>query len=62
MKHRIRFKVPAERRGWLRNHKKAVETRTVWVDDKTYGKIRNEQGRQPYSLEELVFYDEIFDD
>ena len=62
MKRKSRIKVPVERRGWLGNRKTVMETKTVWVDGKTYRKIRNEQGREPYSLEELVFYDEIFDD
>ena len=62
MKRKIRIKVPVERRRWFGNRKTVIETKTVWVDGKTYRKIRNEQGREPYSLEELVFYDEIFDD
>ena len=65
MKHKIRVEVPVERRGLFGRQKTVMETQTIWVDEKTYRKIRSEkgeQGRQPFSLEELIFYDEIFDD
>ena len=38
-----------------------METRTIGVDDKTYKKLKKEQKNRPYTVEEMMFYDEIFD-
>lgn len=39
-----------------------METRTIEVDDKTYKKLKKEWNSRPYTVEEMMFYDEIFDD
>ncbi len=62
LKHKIRIKAPVERRRPFVGRKTAMEARTVWVDGKACTKTQKEQGNKPYSLEELIFYDEVFDD
>ena len=62
MKHKVKIKVPVEKRG-LRGFKKTVmETRTIEVDGKSYRKIKNEQRNRPYSIEEMMLYDVLFDE
>ena len=39
-----------------------METRTAEVDGKTYKKLKKEQNNRPYNIEEMMFYDEIFDE
>jgi hypothetical protein len=60
MKHRIKVKVPVEKRGLFGNKKTVMETRTVEVDDKTYKKLKKEWEQRPYGIEEMMFYDDIF--
>lgn len=61
MKHKFKVQVPVEKKG-LPGFKRAVmETRTIEVDGKTYKKMKKEWDNRPYSLEEMMLYDEIFD-
>lgn len=62
MKHIIKVKVPVEKRGLLGFKKTVMETRTVEVDGKTYKRLQKEWEHRPYSTEEMMLYDEIFDD
>ena len=62
MKHKIKVKVPVEKRGLLGFKKTVMETRTVEVDGKTYKRLQKEWKHRPYSIEEMMLYDEIFDD
>ena len=62
MKHKIKVSVPVEKRGLFGMKKTVMETRTVEVDGKTYRKMQREQKNRPYSIEEMMLYDEIFDD
>ena len=39
-----------------------METRTIEVDGKTYKKMQQEKKNRPYSIEEMMLYDEIFDE
>ena len=61
MKHKIKVQVPVEKRGLLGFKKTVMETRTIEVDGKTYKKMKKEWDNRPYSLEEMMLYDEIFD-
>lgn len=61
MKHKIKVQVPVEKRGLLGFKKTVMETRTIEVDGKTYRKLQNEWESRPYSNEEMMLYDEIFD-
>lgn len=62
MKHKVKVQVPVEKRGLLGFKKTVMETRTIEVDDKTYKKMKKEQKNHPYTVEEMMFYDEILDD
>ncbi len=63
MKHKIKVQVPVEKRGLLGFKKTVMAMRTVEVDGKTYRKIKDQQKNKPYSIEEMLFYDDIiFDD
>ena len=61
MKRKIRIPVTTEKRG-LFAKKKVARLRTVTVDEKTYRKMRARAGKRPYSMEEMMLYDEIFDE
>ena len=62
MQHKVQVKVPTEKRGLFGIKKTVMETRTIEVDDKTYRKMLREQKNQPYSIEEMMLYDDIFFD
>ena len=63
MKHKIKVQMPVEKRGLLGFKKTIMETRTFEVDGKTYRKIKDQQKKKQYSIEEIMFYDDIiFDD
>lgn len=38
-----------------------METRTIEVDGRTYKKMKKEWENRPYSIEEMMFYDDLFD-
>ena len=62
MKRKVKIKVPAEKRGLFGFKKTVMATRTVEVDGKTFQKIKNHDKYRPYSVEEMMFYDDIFDE
>ena len=62
MKHKVKVKVPVEKRGFLGSRKTVMETRVIEVDDKTYKKMKREWANRPYSFEEMLFYDDIIYD
>ena len=62
MKHKVKVQVPVEKRGLLGFKKTVMETRTVEVDGKTYKKLQKEWNKRSYSVEEMMLYDEIFDE
>ena len=62
MKHKIKVKVPVEKRSFLSIKKTVMETRTIEVDGKTYKKLKKEWEKRPYSIEEMMFYDDIIFD
>ena len=39
-----------------------MEERMIEVDDKTYRKLRTDQRNRPYSIDEMMLCDEIFDE
>lgn len=61
MKHKVQVMVETEKRG-LFGKKKVLEKRTIEVDGKTYKRMQKEQRNRPYSMEEMMLYDEIFDE
>ena len=60
MKHRIKVQVPVEKRGFLGIKKTVMETRTIEVDGKTYKKMQQDYNNRPYSIEEMMLYDDLF--
>jgi predicted transcriptional regulator len=62
MKHRVKVKVPVEKRGLFGIKKTVMETRIVELDGKTYKELKKKWERRPYSVEEMMFYDDIFDE
>ena len=61
MKHRIKVNVPVEKRGLLGFKKTVYERRTIEVDGKTYKSIQQQNKNRPYSIEEMMLYDDLFD-
>lgn len=61
MKRKIKVQVPVEKRGFFGVKKTVLETRIIEVDEKTYKKLKKEQKNRPYSIEEMMFYDDLFD-
>ena len=62
-KYRIRIRVPVEKKT-LFGRKTVYEERTAELDKDTYLKWKMEQDQddEGFSLEEMIFYDEILDD
>lgn len=67
MKHKVRVRVPIEKRGFFGRKKIVYEERTILVDGKTYRRIM--QKKEDLEMEDLMdFIDEmemvdaIFDD
>lgn len=61
MKHKVKVQVPVEKHGLFGIKKTVMETRTIEVDGKTYKKMKKEWENRPYSIEEMMLYDELFD-
>ena len=61
MKHRIKVKVPIEKEG-LFGAKRILETRVIEVDDKTFREMKKKGRNRPYSIEEMMLYDDLFYD
>lgn len=59
-KIKIKIKVPVEKRGFLGTKKTVMEMRIIEVDGKTYKKMKNEWENRPYSIEEMMLYDDLF--
>lgn len=57
----IKIKVETEKKG-LFGTKKVIETRTIKVDNRTYKEMMKRDKDRPYSIGELMLYDEVFDD
>ena len=62
MKHRVKVLVETEKRGLFGITRKVMETRTIEVDGKTYKKMKRDAANRPYSIEEMMLYDDLFYD
>lgn len=62
MKHKIKVKAPVEKRGLFGVKKTVIESRIIEVDGKTFGKLKKEKRSRPYSIEEMLLFDEISDE
>lgn len=61
MKHKVEVIIEKKKKG-LFGTKTVKETKEVWVDDKTYRKMQKEKKNRPYTVEEMLLYDELLDD
>ena len=57
MKHRITYYVETKKKGLFGIQRKVREKKTIYVDSKTYKKLKRERNHRSYSLEEMVLYD-----
>lgn len=62
MKHRVQVKVPVEKRGLFGTKKTVMKTRVIEVDDATYKEMKKDKKNRPYSIGEMMLYDEVFDE
>ena len=61
MKHKVEVMVETEKKG-LFGIRMVLEKKTIEVDGKTYKKMQKEKKNRPYSIEEMMLYDDIFDE
>ena len=62
MKHKVKVKVPVEKRGLFGTKKTVMETRVIEVNDATYKEMKKDKNNRPYSIGEMMLYDEVFDE
>lgn len=62
MKHRIKVQVETEKRGLFGITRKVMKTRAIEVDGKAYKKMKRDVPNRPYSIEEMMLYDDLFYD
>lgn len=56
MRHKVKAKVRVEKRG-LFGKKYVYETRTIWVDDRTYRELKRKRRYRPLTLDEMILID-----
>lgn len=61
MNHKVKMMVPVEKRTMF-GKKTVMQERTVTVDGKTYRKMKRAERDRPFSIEEMMFYDWLFED
>ena len=68
MKHKVKMKVKIRKKGFF-SEKKVIEERTIYMDNNQYReykknekKRKQEWNNRPYTLEEMMFYDDLFGD
>lgn len=62
MKHKVKVKVPVEKRRLFGTKETVFEVRIIEVDDKTYKEMQKKKKNRPFSVEEMMLYDEVFDE
>ena len=62
MKHNVTIQVPMEKRRLWGKKIIVLEERTMVVDGKTYRRMKKEERNRPYSVEEMMLYDDVFDE
>lgn len=62
MKHKVKVSVPVEKRGLFGTKKTVYEMCVIEVDDKTYKEMQKQKRNRPFSIDELMLYDEVFDE
>ncbi len=62
MKHKVKIRVPVEKLGLFGSKKTEYEVRVIEVDDKTYRDMLKQKKNRTFSIEEMMFYDEVFEE
>ena len=62
MNHKVKALVPVEKKALFGTKKTVYEKRTILVDSKTYKEIKKREKSRPYSVTEMMLYDEIWGD
>jgi len=58
MKHKVKALVPVEKKTLFGRKKTVYEKREILVDNKTYKEMKKKA--KPYSVTEMMLYDEIW--
>ena len=68
MKHKVKMQVEIRKKGFF-GERTVIEERTVCMDDRQYRKYKKEEKKRkqernnhPYSIEEMMFYTDLFYD
>ena len=62
MKHKIKVRVPVEKRGLFGLKKTVYEMRIIEVDEKAYKEMQKQKRNRTFNIEEMMLYDEVFDE
>lgn len=62
MNHKVKALVPVEKKTLFGKKKIVYEKRTIMVDSKTYKEMKRKEKARPYSLTEMMLYDELWGD
>ena len=60
MKHKVKVVVETKKKGLL-GTKTVQEVKDVWVNGPTSRKMQKEKNNRPYTVEEMMLYDALFD-
>ncbi|MBR3045787.1 MAG: hypothetical protein IKG82_02250 [Oscillospiraceae bacterium] len=59
MKHKIKVRVPVEKRGLFGLKKTVYEMRIIEVDEKAYKEMQKQKRNRTFNIEEMMLYDEV---
>ena len=62
MNHKVKALVPVEKKTFFGTRKTVYEKRTILVDSKTYREMKKREKAKPYSVTEMMLYDELWGD
>ncbi len=62
MKHKLVYYEETTKRGFLGIPRKVKEKKVVYVDGKTWRKLKRVYNNRPFGWGEMLFYDCVFDD
>lgn len=61
MKHKVTVTVKEEKKG-IFTRRTVQKKKTVTLDQKTYRKMQREKKIHPFTMDEMMIFDEILDD
>ena len=59
MRHKVKYYVEVEKRGFFGKTKIVLEERTAYVSGKEYRRMKGKKRNQPDEIDEMLFYDDI---